>query len=83
MAHTLLDENLGGEFGNCHIALGGASAASFSGPPQELTAEREAELGFNASAMHWDLVNTGPKRVTATLPGGETRAIYEDGLFLI
>lgn len=83
MAHTLLDENLGGEFGNCHIALGGASAASFSGPPQELTPEREAELGFNASAMHWDLVNTGPKRVTAIVPGGEVRAIYEDGLFLI
>ncbi len=83
MAHTLLDENLGGEYGNCHIALGGASAASFSGPPQELTPQREAELGFNNSAMHWDLVNTGPKRVTATLPGGMARAIYEDGLFLV
>jgi len=83
MAHTLLDENLGGEFGNCHIALGGAAAASFTGPAQELTPEHEAELGFNASAMHWDLVNTGPKRVTATLPGGQTRAIYENGQFLI
>lgn len=87
MAHTLLDENLGGEYGNCHIALGGASAASFSGPPQELTPEREAELGFNASAMHWDLVNTRKKRVTAAIPsdrpGGGVRAIYEDGLFLM
>ncbi|MBU1229686.1 MAG: aminopeptidase [Proteobacteria bacterium] len=87
MAHTLLDENFGGEFGNCHIALGGASAASFSGPPQELTQEREAELGFNASAMHWDLVNTEQKRVTAVIPGvnGGTgrRTIYENGHFLV
>lgn len=83
MAHTLLDENYGGEFGNCHIALGGASAASFSGPPQELTPQRGEELGFNASALHWDLVNTEPKRVTASLTGGGVRAIYEDGQFLL
>ncbi len=83
MAHTLLDENLGGEHGNCHIALGGASAASFSGPPQELSAERQEELGFNASALHWDLVNTEKKRVTAKLSGGGTQAIYEDGHFLL
>ncbi len=83
MAHTLLDENCGGEWGNCHIALGGASAASFAGPPQELTAERAEELGFNASSLHWDLVNTEPKRVTATLTGGGRRAIYENGQFLL
>lgn len=83
MAHTLLDENYGGAFGNCHIALGGSSAASFSGPPQELTPERQEALGFNSSSMHWDLVNTEPKRVTAILPGGGRRAIYEDGQFLL
>ncbi len=87
MAHTLLDENYGGEFGNCHIALGGASAASFSGPADELTPEREAELGFNASAMHWDLVNTEAKRVTAIIPGDRAaegrRTIYENGQFLV
>jgi aminopeptidase len=83
MAHTLFDENFGGESGNCHIALGGSSAASFTGPPQELTAEREEALGFNTSSMHWDLVNTEPKRVTATLPGGGQRTIYENGQFLL
>lgn len=83
MAHTLLDENYGGASGNCHIALGGSSPASFTGPPQELTPEREEALGFNSSSMHWDLVNTEPKRVTATLPGGGRRAIYEDGQFLL
>jgi len=83
MAHTLLDENFGGESGNCHIALGGASAASFSGPAQELTGERGEELGFNASSLHWDLVNTEQKRVTARLAGGGRRVIYEDGQFLL
>lgn len=83
MAHTLLDENFGGAHGNCHIALGGSSAMSFSGPPDELTAAREEALGFNASGLHWDLVNTEAKRVTATLTGGGRRAIYEDGQFLL
>jgi len=83
MAHTLLDENYGGESGNCHIALGGASAMSFAGPAQELTLERAEELGFNASSLHWDLVNTEPKRVSATLPDGGRRTIYEDGQFLL
>ena len=87
MAHTLLDENFGGEFGNCHIALGGASAASFTGPPGELTQELEAALGFNASAMHWDLVSTEARRVTAILPSdtaaGRRRTIYDNGQFLV
>ncbi|MBU4192502.1 MAG: aminopeptidase, partial [Proteobacteria bacterium] len=65
MAHTLLDENCGGATGNCHLALGGSVLESFSGPPELLTPELAASLGFNASDMHWDLVNTQPKRVTA------------------
>lgn len=82
MAHTLLDENLGGERGNCHIALGSAPLSSYSGPLEILTPEMEAEFGFNASALHWDLVNTEPKAVTAALPGGAARVIYENGRFL-
>jgi aminopeptidase len=83
LGHTLLDENLGGAAGNCHIALGGASAASFAGPPGELDAEREDALGFNVSDLHWDLVHTLPRRVTAELSGGGRRALYEDGQFLL
>lgn len=81
MAHTLLDENLGGESGNCHIALGASLPESFSGPLQALSPELEAELGFNVSALHWDFVNTEPKRVTAELPDGRTVPVYEDGEF--
>ncbi len=81
MAHTLLDENFGGEHGNCHIALGGSVLESFTGPAEMLTPELEYEFGFNSSDMHWDLVNTQPKRVTALLRSGEPKLIYEGGEF--
>lgn len=83
LAHTLLDENFGGQWGNCHIALGQSLPGTFSGPPEMLTTELEQALGFNQSGMHWDLVNTGPRRVTAKLPGGEKRLVYEDGEFKV
>lgn len=83
MAHTLLDENLGGDQGNCHIALGSSPLESYSGPLEALTPEMEAEFGFNASAQHWDLVSTEPRGVSAALPGGEKRRIYENGRFLL
>jgi len=83
MAHTLLDENFGGEHGNCHIALGGSVLESFTGPPEVLTPELEYELGFNSSNMHWDLVNTQPKRVTAILKTGQPVLIYEGGEFKV
>ena len=83
MAHTLFDENYGGAWGNCHVAVGSSYSDTFSGDPKELTPERKAELGFNNSALHWDLVNTEQKRITATLRGGGTAVIYEDGEFVI
>lgn len=83
MAHTLLDENCGGEHGNCHLALGGSVLESFTGPPELLTPELSYELGFNSSDMHWDLVNTQPKRVTALLKDGKPKLIYENGEFRV
>lgn len=81
MAHTLLDENIGGDHGNCHIALGGSLMECFDGPPEVLTPELEMELGFNTSDIHWDLVNTEPKRVTALLRTGAPMLVYENGEF--
>ncbi|WP_419787414.1 aminopeptidase [Pseudodesulfovibrio sp.] len=83
MAHTLLDENFGGDNGNCHIALGGSVLESYTGPVELLTPELEYELGFNGSGLHWDLVNTQPKRVTAMLKEGKPRLIYENGSFKV
>ncbi|WP_051295148.1 aminopeptidase [Maridesulfovibrio bastinii] len=81
MASTLLDENFGGEFGNCHIALGQSLLKSFSGPQETLTPELKDYLGFNSSGIHWDLVNTENKTVTATLADGRKKIIYEGGSF--
>ena len=81
MANTLFDENYGGEQGNCHVALGSSYSDTFAGDHTTLTAARKAELGFNDSALHWDLVNTEKKRVTAALEGGGKLVIYEDGQF--
>ncbi len=81
MANTLFDENYGGEFGNCHVAVGASYSDTFAGEPSELTRERKDELGFNDSALHWDLVNTEDKEVTAHLKGGGTVRIYAHGEF--
>lgn len=81
MADTLFDENFGGSFGNCHLAVGASYSDTFRGDPRTLTKEAKKELGFNDSALHWDLINTEQKRVTAHLDGGGREVMYEDGMF--
>ncbi len=81
MADTLFDENFGGQYGNCHLAVGSSYADTYAGNPAELTPAMKKKLGFNDSALHWDLVNTEDKVVTATLPSGEEKVIYEGGIF--
>ncbi len=82
MANTLFDENYGGKYGNCHIALGASYSDTFEGDASSLTREKKDELGFNDSALHWDLVSTENKRVTAELRSGKSLMIYEGGRFL-
>jgi len=81
MADTLFDENYGGEWGNCHIALGASFSETYTGDPAELTRETKRRLGLNDSALHWDMINTEKKRVTAHLSDGRTVTIYENGTF--
>jgi len=81
MADTLFDENFGGKEGNCHVALGSSYTDTYNGDPAEMTAARKKKLGFNDSALHWDLVNTERKTVTAHLTNGKKKVIYENGIF--
>lgn len=81
MANTLFDENYGGAHGNCHVAVGASYADTFSGDQARLDAELKKRLGFNDSALHWDLVNTEDKTVTATLRDGSKKVIYRHGEF--
>jgi len=82
MANTLFDENYGGKFGNCHIALGACYLDTYTGNAAGLTKTSKDKLGFNNSALHWDLVNTEKKTVTAHLNDGKKKIIYENGQFL-
>lgn len=81
MANTLFDENYGGKYGNCHIALGSAYSNTYDGNPVDLTKPMKRKLGFNESALHWDFVNTEDKRVSAYLKSGKKVTIYENGKF--
>jgi aminopeptidase len=80
MANTLFDENFGGTYGNCHLALG-SSYATYTGDPRQLTKAKKENLGFNDSALHWDLVNTEEKSIFARLKSGRKILIYEKGMF--
>jgi aminopeptidase len=81
MATTLYDENVGGPFGNTHIAVGRAYRDCYDGDPAELSSEDWERLGFNDSPIHTDIVSTTDREVTATLVDGSTRTIYAGGRF--
>jgi aminopeptidase len=81
MAQTLYDENVGGPFGNTHIAVGRAYQDAYDGDPSGVSAEDWERLGFNNSSVHTDIVSTTDRIVTATLRDGSERVIYRDGEF--
>jgi aminopeptidase len=81
MAHTLYDENVGGPFGNTHIALGRSYQDAYRGEPADVAPEEWERLGFNNSSVHTDIVSTADRVVTAQLRGGGELLIYRDGEF--
>lgn len=81
MANTLFDENFGGRYGNCHLAVGMSYSDTFNGDPSKLSKPLKEKLGFNDSALHWDLINTEDKIITAFLKSGQKKIIYEKGMF--
>lgn len=83
MAETLFDENVGGRFGNMHMALGSAYKESFTGKVDAVTPEQWKEMGFNESVVHTDIVQTSDRTVTATLADGSEKIIYADGKFTL
>jgi aminopeptidase len=83
MANTLYDENYGGLYGNCHLAVGSSYSETFDGDPAGLNKKKKEKLGLNDSAIHWDLVNTERKRITANLESGKKVLLYEEGAFAL
>jgi aminopeptidase len=84
MATTLFDENMGGAYGNTHIALGNAYKDTFTGDMSAVTDEQWAEMGYNSCPkVHTDIISTSNRTVTATLGDGSERVIYSDGEFTV
>ena len=83
MAETLYDENVGGEQGNTHIALGNAYKDSYPGDCLNVSESEWSEMGYNESVVHTDIISTKKRTVTATLSSGEKKIIYDNGQFLI
>lgn len=81
MADTLFDENMGGPFGNTHIALGKSLAPCYDGDPEALSGGDWERLGFNESATHTDIISTADRTVTAVMYDGSRRTIYAEGRF--
>lgn len=83
MGETLYDENVGGENGNTHIAVGAAYRDSFTGDPSSVSDEEWEAMGYNNSVVHTDIVATTNRTVTAYLKDGTETVIYKDGQFQI
>jgi len=83
MAETLYDENMGGPYGNTHMALGMSYRDTFAGDVSKLTDAQAKKLGFNDSSVHTDIISTARRTVTAHLKNGKTKVIYKDGKFVL
>ena len=84
MATTLFDENVGGEFGNTHIALGNAYKDAFPGDISKVSNEEWSEMGYNSCPkVHTDIVSTTNRTVTAILGDNSERVIYKHGQFVL
>lgn len=84
MATTLYDENMGGTFGNTHIALGNAYKDTFAGDMATVSEEQWAQMGYNSCPkVHTDIISTTNRTVTARLRNGTETVIYRDGQFVL
>jgi len=83
MAEILFDENIGGSFGNTHIALGAAYKDCYCRDAGKITKSQWEKLGFNDAAEHTDFISTTDRKVTAILADGSKKVIYKEGRFVV
>jgi aminopeptidase len=83
MAETLFDENMGGEFGNTHLAVGRSYHDTYAPGPEKMTPALAKKLGYNTSTIHTDMIATTDRTVTAILKDGSSKVIYQNGQFTI
>jgi aminopeptidase len=80
MAETLFDENIGGPYGNSHVAVGASYVDTYAGDPSKLSKKDKERLGYNDSSVHTDVVSTTPRTVTAYM-GNKKQVIYDNGQY--
>ena len=83
MAETLFDENIGGPYGNTHLAVGRSYNDTYAGSTVNVSKSVFKKLGYNDSAIHVDMISTTDRTVTATLANGKKILIYKNGRFTI
>jgi len=83
MAETLFDENMGGPYGNTHVAVGRSYVESYVAGANKVTPALIKKLGFNESVIHVDMITTTDRIVTATFKDGSQKVIYKKGQFTI
>jgi aminopeptidase len=85
LGDTLYMENMGGRYGNTHIALGACYTDTYDGDASILKARDWKSLGFNNqnASVHVDIISTADRVVTAYCFDGSVRVIYKDGKFVI
>jgi len=83
MATSILDENLGGEHGNMHLALGTSYKNAYPNFDTKLSAVELEKIGFNQAGDHIDFMNTENKEVTAWSKKKGKLLLYKHGEFQI
>ncbi len=83
MAETLFDENMGGPFGNTHLAVGKSYHDTYDGDTSTMNKKLAKEFGYNESAIHVDMISTTDRTATATLANGQKQIIYQNGQFTV
>ena len=83
MAETLFDENMGGPYGNTHLAVGKSYHDTYTGNTSGMNKQLARQLGYNESAIHVDMISTTDRTATATLANGKRMVIYKDGQFTV
>jgi aminopeptidase len=83
MAETLFDENMGGPFGNTHLAVGKSYHDTYDGDKSKINKKLTRQLGYNESAIHVDMISTSDRTATATLKNGQKMVIYKNGQFSV
>lgn len=78
------DENIGGKYGNTHIALGFPYLDSYDGDETKLSSQEIKRLGFNAGALvHEDIITLDDRIITGYLNDGSKKIVFENGMITV